>query len=356
MTVQKRETNLLVLILCMLANIVSVDSPAQDKGKSGASEAVSQLYAAAKKEGTVIIWGPTDAIVYQRMQEVLDKQYPGIKIEHFESIPEPLVQRIIAESQAGKPAAVDIIQSGSLRALRPLIDRDMLAAFPGWEKDFLLDAVYANQRFVGAYNLTLPIAYNTKMVSTQEAPKSWEDLADPKWKGRKLIIEARLVPFAMLGTEWGKGKATELTKKILGQQPLIVQGGTTVANALAGGQVSIAVGTYAFTIEGLKKQGAAVDWITVSPLPVLTSAEGVLKTAPHPNAARFFAGWMGTPEGQKIRCATRGQAMEVGRNAIGSVAERIKTNKPAIILETDKTFATILEIQRELGKLLGALR
>ncbi len=279
-----------------------------------------------RTEGTVVIWGPTDAIVYQRMQEVLDQQYPGIKIEHFESIPEPLVQRIIAESQAGKPAAVDIIQSGSLRALRPLIDRDMLAAFPGWEKDFGLDAVYANQRFVGAYNLTLPIAYNTKMVSAQDAPKSWEDLADPKWKGRKLIIEARLVPFAMLG------------------------------NALAGGQVSIAVGTYAFTIEGLKKQGAAVDWITVSPLPVLTSAEGVLKTAPHPNAARFFAGWMGTPEGQKIRYATRGQAMEIGRNAIGSVAERIKTNKPAIILETDKTFASILEIQRELGKLLGALR
>jgi ABC-type Fe3+ transport system substrate-binding protein len=233
----------------------------------------------------------------------------------------------------------------------------MLAPFSGWEKDFGLDAVYANQRFVGGYNLTLPIAYNTKMVNAQEAPKTWEDLADPKWKGRKIIIEARLVPFAMLGTEWGKGKAVELTKKILSQQqPLIVQGGTTVANALAGGQVSLAVGTYAFTIEGLKKQGAAVDWVAVSPLPVLTSAEGVLKTAAHPNAGRFFAGWMGTPEGQKIRYASRGQAMEVGRNAIGNVAERIRTQKPAIILETDKTFASILEIQRELGKLLGALR
>jgi iron(III) transport system substrate-binding protein len=290
------------------------------------------------------------------MQEALDKQYPGIKIESFESIPEPLVQRIIAESQAGKPAAVDVIQSGSLRALRPLIDRDMLAPYPGWEQVFGLDAVYANQRFVGGYNLTLPIAYNTKTVSAQEAPRTWEDLADPKWKGRKIIIEARLVPFAMLGTEWGKGKAIELTKKILSQQPLIVQGGTTVANALAGGQVSIAVGTYAFTIEGLKKQGAAVDWVAVSPLPVLTSAEGVLKTAPHPNAGRFFAGWMGTAEGQKIRYAARGQAMEVGRNAIGNVAERIRSQKPAIILETDKTFASILEIQRELGKLLGALR
>ena len=349
-----------LLIVCIVAVLVCLSAIgvgyAQDKDKGG-SEGITQLYNAAKKEGTVVIWGPTDAIVYQRMQEALDKQYPGIKIQSFESIPEPLVQRIIAESQAGKPAAVDVIQSGSLRALRPLIDRDMLAPFSGWEKDFGLDAVYANQRFVGGYNLTLPIAYNTKMVSAQEAPKSWEDLADPKWKGRKIIIEARLVPFAMLGTEWGKGKAVELTKKILSQQqPLIVQGGTTVANALAGGQVSIAVGTYAFTIEGLKKQGAAVDWVAVSPLPVLTSAEGVLKTAAHPNAGRFFAGWMGTPEGQKIRYASRGQAMEVGRNAIGNVAERLRSQKPAIILETDKTFASILEIQRELGKLLGALR
>ncbi|HXT55088.1 MAG TPA: ABC transporter substrate-binding protein, partial [Candidatus Eisenbacteria bacterium] len=259
----------LVCIVCSLTLLLSGGAYAQDKTKSG-NEAITQLYNAAKKEGTVIIWGPTDAIIYQRMQAYLDKQYPGIKIQHFESIPEPLVQRIIAESQAGKPAPVDIIQSGSLRALRPLIDRDMLATFPGWEKDFGLDAVYANQRFVGAYNLTLPIAYNTKSVTAQEAPKNWEELAEPKWKGRKIIIEARLVPFAMLGTEWGKGKAAELVKKILAQQPLVVQGGTTVANALAGGQVSIAVGTYAYTIERLKKQGAAADWVPVSPLPVLT--------------------------------------------------------------------------------------
>ena len=356
---EKRHMNIIgrrvILILTVLTTVLSNFAYAQDKGKGG-NEAITELYNAAKKEGTVIIWGPTDAIIYQRMQAYLEKQYPGIKIQHFESIPEPLVQRIIAESQAGKPAAVDIIQSGSLRALRPLIDRDMLATFPGWEKDFGLDAVYANQRFVGAYNLTLPIAYNTKSVTAQQAPKSWEELAEPKWKGRKIIIEARLVPFAMLGTEWGKGKAAELVKKILTQQPLVVQGGTTVANALAGGQVSIAVGTYAYTIERLKKQGAAVDWVAVSPLPVLTSAEGVLKTAPHPNAARFFAGWMGTPEGQNIRYATQGQAMEVGKNAIGNVAERIRSEKPSVILETDKTFASILEIQRELGKLLGALR
>ncbi len=194
-----------MVALMVMVGLFLNASHAQEKSKSMNNDAVARLYAGAKKEGTVIIWGPTDAIIYQKMQAVLDRQYPGIKIEHFESIPEPLVQRIIAESQSGKPAGVDIIQSGSLRAVRPLIDRDMLAAYPGWEKDFGLDAVYAGDRFVGAYNLTLPISYNSKTVNAKDAPKSWEELLDPKWKGRKLIIEARLVPFAMLGTAMGQG-------------------------------------------------------------------------------------------------------------------------------------------------------
>jgi len=121
-------SRLVVGVLTLFGSSAVVVHAQQDKA------AIDKLYSAAKKEGRVVIWGPTDGIVYEKMQELLDKQYPGIKIEHFESIPEPLVQRIIAENQAGKPAAVDIIQSGSLRALRPLIDRDLLASYPGWEK------------------------------------------------------------------------------------------------------------------------------------------------------------------------------------------------------------------------------
>jgi iron(III) transport system substrate-binding protein len=329
---------------------------AQDKTKGAGNDALMQLYAAAKKEGVVVIWGPSDPIIYQKAQERLNKEYPGIKIDHFESLPEPIVQRLIAESQAGKPSSVDIVQSGSLRAMRPLIDRDMLVAYPGWEKDFGLDAVYADHRFVGNYNLALPIAYNTKLVSAQEAPKSWDDLADAKWKGRKIILEARLVPFAMLGTEIGKAKAIDLAKKLLAQDPIIVQGGTTALNALAGGQAPIAVGLYAYAVDKQRKKGATIDWVPVSPLPLLTSALGVVKTAPHPNAARFFAGWMGTIEGQKIIYEYSGQATLVGKNAYGPEAERLKTARPKIILETEQNFAAILDVQRELGKLAGALR
>ena len=95
-TKKPRTAKIKVLLTLLLFDLwFSGAGYAQEKGKGG-GDAVTQLYAAAKKEGAVVIWGPTDAIIYQRMQEALDKQYPGIKIEHFESIPEPLVQRIIA--------------------------------------------------------------------------------------------------------------------------------------------------------------------------------------------------------------------------------------------------------------------
>ena len=280
----------------------------------GGSEGITQLYNAAKKEGRVVIWGPTDAIVYQRMQEALDKQYPGIKIESFESIPEPLVQRIIAESQAGKPAAVDVIQSGSLRALRPLIDRDMLAPYPGWEKDFGLDAVYANQRFVGGYNLTLPIAYNTKMVSAQEAPKSWEDLADPKWKGRKIIIEARLVPFAMLGTEWGKGKASGID-----QENTFTAAATDRSGRHDRGQCACRRagfdrrGHLRFHDRGFEKTGRGGGLGCGLALAGADIRGGSSQDRGASQCRAFFAGWMGTPEGQKIRYATQGPSHGSGQ-------------------------------------------
>jgi len=355
-TENRRTSAILIATVAIFVNLLLSNAMAQDKAKPAGNDAVMQLYNAAKKEGTVVIRGPSDPIIYQKAQERLNKEYPGIKIDHFESLPEPVVQNLITESQAGKPSTVDIVQSGSLRAVRPLIDRDMLVAYPGWEKDFGLDAVYAGHRFVGNYNLTLPIAYNSKLVSAQDAPKTWEDPADGKWKGRKIIVEARLVPFAMLGSEIGKAKAIELAKKLLAQDPIIVQGGTTVLNALAGGQAPVAVGLYGYAVDKLKKKGAPIEWVPVSPLPLLTSALGVVKTAPHPNAAKFFAGWLGTIEGQKIIYEYSGQATLVGKNAYGPEAERLKTTRPKIILETDQNFAAVQDVQREIGKLAGALR
>ncbi len=65
---------------------------------------------------------------------------------------------------------------------------------------------------------------------------------------------------------------------------------------------------------------------------------------------------MGSIEGGKIIYEYSGQATLVGKNAYGPEAERLKAAHPKIILETDKNFAAIQDVQREIGKLAGALR
>ena len=345
-----------IFVLAVLLSSGWSESMAQESMKSAGDDTLAKLYSAAKKEGEVVVWGPTDIVIFDRAQVEFGKQYPGIKIDYFESLPDPLVQRIITEKQAGKPSSVDIIHSGSMRGLRPLIEREMLISNPAWRTEFNLDALYLDDRLVGFYNLAFPISYNAKLVSEKDVPKTWEGLLDPKWKGRRIIVEARLVPFAILGTEWGQPKMIEYTKKLLSQDPIILKGGTTSANALASGQAAIAVGTYSYKIEALDKAGAQLKWIPVNPLPILSGAFGVLKDAPHPNAAILFAGFMGSPQGQKILYESTGQAVLVGKNATGVVAEKIKAANPKILLESEKNFREIVDNQRELGKLLGALK
>ena len=79
MKIRKRMTTVIsrTLALVIVLGFFVNAGYAQEKGKSAGNEAIAQLYAGAKKEGTVIIWGPTDAIIYQKMQAVLDKAISG---------------------------------------------------------------------------------------------------------------------------------------------------------------------------------------------------------------------------------------------------------------------------------------
>jgi len=79
----------------------------------------------------------------------------------------------------------------------------------------------------------------------------------------------------------------------------------------------------------------------------------LLQAGPTGGSLAFDRAMLKPPGDDSAGPAVESEPLE---NAIGNVAERIKSQQPAIILETDKTFAAILEIQRELGKLLGALR
>src|SRR5207244_7954567 len=132
-------------------------------------------------------------------------------------------------------------------------------------------------------------AYNTRLVKTADLPKRYEDLLDPKWKG-KLGIEANDHDWlSAVVTEMGEAKGLKLFRDIAAKNGLSVRKGhTLLANLVVSGEVPLALSAYAYKAEQLRKSGAPIDWFVIPPGVAPFEGASVARRASHPNAAILF--------------------------------------------------------------------
>ena len=235
--------------------------------------------------------------VQQKVWAAFSKRYPGIQIETFKIQPAPAIERAVTEAKAGLHN-VDVIDP-NISYLPLLLDRDMLESYP-WDKVFGIapaQLLFDNKAIVIA-DYDYPISYNTDLVPAG-AIKSWEDVLDPKWRG-KVLIEARGIPFHILATKWGEERTADFIKRLLTNQPIITQGSTLATDSLAGGRGAISIASIGGRIQLAIDAGAPVEWARVGPIPSLTVVITPIKGAPHPNAAKLWSAFWATEEAQNI--------------------------------------------------------
>ena len=295
-----------------------------------AQETPASIYEAAKKEGKIIIWSSLDVEMQQKQFEAFSKKYPGIAIEAFKIPPGPAVERAIVESRAGK-LSVDIMDTNS-GYLQLLFDRDLVRPFD-WQGVFGLtkEQVLYDNRAIQIGHYDLPIAFNTNLAKAEDF-RSWEDLADPKWRG-KFLLEARGFPFAILAQEWGLDKTLALVRRHVANKPIITRSASPTGDALAGGQAAAAIGALAARIWDYKRQGAPVEWARVGPMPAQVVTIFPVNGAPHPNAARLWAAWWAGAEAQKLFYDTQGYGLLTGPTANPRGQELAKLGVP-VVFET----------------------
>jgi ABC-type thiamine transport system substrate-binding protein len=137
----------------------------------------------ARKEGKVTIY--SGMIVNQAlrpMTQAFMKKYPFIKAEYWRGDSNKITQKLLAEARA-KSMVADVGESTSLS--EPLIKAGVVLPFKSPSvKSFPKEYIDPNNMW-GATRLSyFGGAYNTKTVSAAEAPKTYEALLDPKWKGK----------------------------------------------------------------------------------------------------------------------------------------------------------------------------
>jgi iron(III) transport system substrate-binding protein len=220
-----------------------------------------------------------------------EKKY-GIKVSVWRAASENIVRRGVTEMRAGRNEA-DIFETNgpdmeSLhreQVLQEVKSPHLAELVPG--------ALAPHREWVGARINIYVVAYNTKLVRRDELPRTYEGLLDPRWKG-KLGIEANDPAWlAMVVKDLGEAKGLKLFRDIVAANGMSVRKGhTLLANLVVAGEVPVALTTYHYKIEQLKKSGAPIDWIVLAPAVARFQGMGLARRAPHPHAALLFYDFM----------------------------------------------------------------
>jgi iron(III) transport system substrate-binding protein len=140
--------------------------------------------------------------------------------------------------------------------------------------------------------------YNTKKVKAADAPKSWKDLIDPKWKGKIVHSHPSYSGFVTNGMiNVVNMYGWDYYKKMAAQKPRIMQSALGGIPIVAKGEADIGAGTVLYGLYNAIKKGEPLKAIVATEgLPLVVSPSGIIKKAPHPNAAKVFTDFMFSKE------------------------------------------------------------
>jgi iron(III) transport system substrate-binding protein len=333
--------------------LISCGSSAPDEVAPAAAEAASQdeVCEQARAEGEVSLWGPINPPFVEALAKDFNATYPGIEVTSSEITAGELVPKVISLAQANQPSA-DIVQS-SLSILQPLTERDLLESYSDWSDFFDIpeDSILLDGSALAWYNNTTPIAYNTDLVSPDEVPQDWEDLLDPKWKG-KILVEERGKAFSAMGQVDGEDAMLRYLEQLMENEPRPVKGGTTVLQQLASGVGAIGLGAYGYDITNYKdKEQAPVDWVAADPIGASQFVVSVVKDAAHPAAARCFAGWLASADGLESHLEITGRGSVLpGSNT--DEAKRVADAGAELVVESASNAAKVADLEKKAGAVI----
>jgi len=280
----------------LIARAQGSAASAADVAAMSGPDRTERLIAGAKKEATVSLYSSATVEDIGALIEAFEKKY-GFAVRIWRGSSEDILKRVVTEARGGRFDA-DVFETGALTM--EALHREKLLQPLTVTADLAPAAILPHREWTGTRFNVFAAAYNTKLVQKSELPKSYDDLLDPRWKGR-LGIEADDGDwFGTLAETMGEERARTLFRGIVAANGISVRKGhTLLANLVLAGEVPFALTTYAYKVEQLKKAGAPIDWFVIPPGLARFEGGGVARRAPHPYAAVLFLEYLLT-DGQKI--------------------------------------------------------
>jgi len=287
----------------------------------------------ARREGELVLY--TTGTQTRPLMDRFSQKYPFIKLKLYRAGGSEVAQKVTIEYQAGF-FAVDAFELGSdsllvPRAhgiLQPIASPEM-AAYP-------TESVDAKRNWVSARESYAGISYNTKLVFPDQAPKTWEDLLDPRWKGRMALPGTSTTAAEWIGIlllSYGE----DFVRKLGRQDIRIYQiSARALQNLVTSGEVAISArSSNAHVAEDLTRN-APVAWVAPGPVAVTSTVVALAARPPHPHAAMLMIDFLLSEEGQKMY-------KEIGYNSARKGLEDRYTPKQKVYFTQRPTFVEDFE-------------
>jgi iron(III) transport system substrate-binding protein len=286
----------LAALLLLTASLLATDASAQ-----GAEPA---LVAAARKEGRVLWY--TTLIVNQAirpLKEAFEKAYPGVELQYVRGDEIPMSARILAEGKAGRVQA-DIFDG--LSNMVPLKRAGLLTPYvPRSAAMIPADMKDPDGYWTAILLYVFSPGINTTLVTKDQRPQSYQDLLDPRWRGKMAWNPNSLAgAIGFVGAtlmSMGDELGMKYLKALSAQKIVNIEASSrAILDQVIAGEYPMGLMMFNHHTVISAQKGAPSDWIKLEPVPVALDAVGILKDAPHPNAARLLVDFLTSPEGQRV--------------------------------------------------------
>jgi ABC-type Fe3+ transport system substrate-binding protein len=263
-----------------------------------------KLVEAAKKEGQVLWY--TTLIVDQIVRPLIkqfQQQVPGIDVKFIRIDSGQQVTRLINEASVNRTQADvwNVIDGATALAQKNIAAEFDIASAKGLPPSL----VDTNRRWIATNLATRSLAHNTRLIPKEQAPRTYQDLLDPRWKGA-FVWNPNAMTGAWgfiatvlrhMGEEQGLSYLRKLAKQEIVPLPIATR---AVLDRVIAGEYAMGlemVNAHVAISAGL---GAPVRWIPLDATTTTLQIAGVTTGAPHPNAGRLFLDFITSRAGQEL--------------------------------------------------------
>lgn len=256
----------------------------------------------------LVVYSPHGGDLLALMEKEYEARNPTIDVRWLDMGSQDVYDRVRSEKANSQ---ADVWYGGPQTIFARGAKEGLLAPYrPGWADAIPPESRGPQDLFFASYRTAPVLAYNSAAVQPEQAPRDWDDLLDPKWKGKILIRDplasgTMRTVFGMVlsrsvaetgsperGFTWLR-RLDAQTKEYLQQPALMIE-------KLNRQEGLITIWELTDLLWQRHRGSPLAFHFPVSGTPIIDDSIGLVKGAPHPEEAKRFIDFVGSPEGQEI--------------------------------------------------------